>query len=771
MADIFDISVSGLRAFQSMLATTSHNIANVNTEGYSRQKVDLTTRTPQYQGFGYIGSGVEISKVSRQVDQFIDRQLVSNSSLLSQLNGYMDLISQLDNLVADPDAGLSPGIQNFFNSVQNVADDPSSLPARELLIGDAQTLIDRFSYFNQRFDDLQSNANSDVKNSVVEINNLAKNIGDLNRQISTALGNANTTPVNDLLDQRQQLVLKLSEHVSVSTVEQDDGSLNVFIGTGQALVVGFDAQTLSTGINQYDATKLDVFASNGTANVNVTNQLTGGAIGAALSFVDEVLTPSRNALGQLALGIADTFNTQHQAGMDLYGNLGGDFFNPVNSAGFGATVNDSVNNSAQGLGNVSASISDVGALTDSDYILRYDGSNNYSLTRLSDNTVTSISAGSYPFTSASIDGFTVSINSAATAGDSWRIRPTANAIRGIDLAITDGRLIAAAVPVIGSADIQNTGTGLIGNTLVSNTGAYVADTYTVFTADNTSAVVDGGATRGTITDTGANSTLQYELRVNGVLVYTQNEAAAPLANLSDLATQINTQVANTGVRAYVNAAGTDMYFVNDPQSTADITVQETLNTTAGVTEDADTVMGYFGSALTGATTPSNTITFSSPADSYIALNSSNTAVADGAYTSGNTISFNGISTQINGTVNLGDRFTVGQNTSGVSDNRNMLLLAGLQDQKTLAGGTASYLDVYGNMVADVGTRTRKTELTRDAQNILYNQSIEAREAKSGVNLDEEAANLVRYQQAYQAVAQVVSTADNLFQTLLSVLGR
>lgn len=766
MATILQISVSGLQAFQSKLATVSQNIANVNTEGYSRQTVDLTARPPEFVGFGYIGSGVKVAGITREYDAFINTQLISNTGLASQLNELYGLNSQLDNLVADPNAGLAPGLQNFFDAFQDVADDPSSLTARQVLLGQTDALINRFGNFQQRFDELAREANATIENSVIEVNSLAKDLAALNSQITAAFGNAANQPVNDLLDQRDLLVQKLAEHVSVSTVEQSDGALNVFIGSGQALVTGVVAQTLSTGVNEFDPTRKDIFVSNGNTTVNISQQLTGGRIGAATQFLDTSLEPARNAIGRIALVLASTVNAQNRLGMDLNGQLGGDFFSPLNTSTFGPVVTDSSRNSITGAGVVSAQITDAGSLTTSDYRLQYNGANQYTLTRLEDNTVFSIDASSgYPFT-YNQDGVDFIIASAPGAGDSYLIRPTANGARGISAAISDPRSVAAAVPVRAENALSNTGTGQVGDTRISSATAYVADTYQVILADNAGAAAGGGV--GVISEDGDN-TVQYELRINGNLVYSQAEGAAPLADLNALAAQINGAVGTTGVRAYVNAAGTNLYLANEPPSATAITVTETLSTDAPA-DAADTVTGYFGSALTGVAN-TNTLTFSGAADSYIVLDSSSAAVADGAYTAGNTISFNGIQTSVSGTPNLGDVFTVSPNTSGVSDNRNVLLMAGLQNQLTLSGGTEDFNTAYTNLVAQIGTETRKVELTRDAQEVLLNQSVAAREAKSGVNLDEEAANMLQFQQAYQAVSQMIATADRMFQTIINVVSR
>jgi flagellar hook-associated protein FlgK len=340
----------------------------------------------------------------------------------------------------------------------------------------------------------------------------------------------------------------------------------------------------------------------------------------------------------------------------------------------------------------------------------------------------------------------------------------------LSLAISDPRAIAAAEPSRTATAPGNTGNAVITNGTVTDAAAYVPDDYSILLGADSGAATAG---RGVFTDNNADSVLGYDLRINGSLVYTQNEAAAPLADLNALAVAINgigdANVVTTGVRAYTD--NVNLYLVNDPATALPINVTETLNTSAGTLEDADTFTGYFGSALTGVTTPGNSLNFASQADSYVVLDGSGAVVADGAYASANPISFNGIDTVISGVANLGDRFSIGRNIGGVGDNRNMLSLVGLQTRNTMDNGKASYLDVYGRMVATVGAKTQQAGITRDAQQILLDQSIAAREETSGVNLDEEAANLIRFQQAYQAAAQVISTANDLFQTLINAVGR
>ncbi len=323
--DIFGTGVSGLLAFQRALGTTGHNISNVNTEGYSRQRVELNARPPQGTGSGFIGTGVEVATVARVYDGFLTAQVRAYTSTHSQLQEFYRLAGQVDNLLADPQAGLTPGLQRFFNAVHGVANDPSSIPARQVMLGEGQALIDRFRYLGERLGNLGEGVNTQIRNSVNDINSYAQALADINRRIVQAQGTVSGQPANDLLDQRDALIARLAERVAVSTVAQDDGALNVFIGNGQTLVLGGNAYPLTATADPYDPTRLEI--SYGTANVS--DQLVGGSLGATLDFRARILDPARNELGRLATGLAFSFNAQQRADLNLNDALGGDFFAPA----------------------------------------------------------------------------------------------------------------------------------------------------------------------------------------------------------------------------------------------------------------------------------------------------------------------------------------------------------------------------------------------------------------------------------------------------------
>jgi len=774
-----DIGVSGLIAFQRALTTTGQNIANVNTAGYSRQTLELSQRTPEFTGQGFIGTGVQLDGIRRVVDQFVIEQVQTSTATLARLDTFFELSATVDDLLADPETGLTPRIEEFFNAAQDVANDPSSIPARQVLLSEGQSLTDAFQSLEQRLFDLDQNVDTIVNTTITEINGFAQAIAEINQRIaeSPGAGSIDRQP-NDLLDQRDQLLRELAERVDVRTVQQDDGALNVFIGNGQALVVGVNAAQLTTVQNQYDPTRDEIGLNNGSVSAIISDQIAGGSLGGALDFRDRIRDPAVNALGRLAVGIAETFNAQHQLGQDLDGNLGGNFFTPINSGQFVPFVQDSNTNNV--LGTVTAQYGNVADLTTSDYILRYNGGTSYTLTRQTDQQAFNFSGGPGAFTSPEIDGLVLSINPGLQSGSTVQIQPTALATQLFDVNISNAREIAAALPVRTTNNTAtNTGTGVVSAGSILDQAAYIPDNYTVILADDSGATADGVI--GTITDAGGtDNTLEYQLTINGVNVYTQTEADAPLADLTALRDAINgaanANIALTGVQAYVDTANNRLYLANSPASRQDITVSESLNDSgAANVEAADSVTGYFGSVLTGdgtTTTVSNTLpVYDNAASGYIILDAAGNTEASGTYTAGSNITFNGIQFSINGQPNLGDTFSIQPNTSGVSDNRNALLLAGLQFQQTLNGNNATYLDTYGQLVANVGTTTRQAEVTRQAQDALLQQAIDRRESVSGVNLDEEAANLVRFQQAFQASAQVIAAADTLFQTLIAAIAR
>jgi flagellar hook-associated protein 1 FlgK len=551
MTGILGTALSGLMAFQRSLDTTSHNIANVNTDGYSRQRVELGTRPAQFTGAGYIGQGVNIATVSRSYDQFITSQLTSSTSAFAETNTLSTLASPVDNIISNEATGLSPALKSFFNAVNEVANDPSSLPARQVMVSEGESLTQQFNTLSSRFEDLRKQTNNQMQATVDDINSFAGSIASLNSKIVTDSNRASGERLpNDLMDQRDALVAKIAEKISVSTITQSDGSVAVFIGTGQPLVLGATSATLSLAGSSTDSNHKEILIN----GQNITQNITGGTLNGALRFRDTVLDPAQQQLGLVSAGFAVEFNRLHTtSAFDLNGNAGTDMF----SLGTPALTVPVV--AAPGsTGSIAALYdpADTGSLNPSDYRLDYNGAT-YSLTRLSDNTLITLTG--FPGIPASVEGMTITQAAPPTGVSSFLIRPTFDAAKKMMALITDPVKIAAA------------------------------------------------------------------------------------------------------------------------------------GTTGG---------------------PGSPI----PGDNTVALG-----------------------------------------------------LADLEKKSVLLGGKATFKDAYGQLVAKVGTLTHAAKISSSAHEALFNQAKQARENLAGVNLDEEAANLIKFQQSYQAAAQVISIANSLFDTLIGAV--
>ncbi|MSR16045.1 MAG: flagellar hook-associated protein FlgK [Gammaproteobacteria bacterium] len=416
MSGALSIGVSALLANQRQLSTTSHNIANVHTEGYSRQRVEQQALPAQYAGVGFIGKGVDISSISRLADQFLEIQVRNNTAGEARASIYADFSIQVDGIVGDGTFG--PALARFFQTLQDVNNDPSSIPAREVFLTATRGLTDRFQDLDSRFSALNDNLNGAISQRVTQLNSYSSALAALNRDIVQAYGTSQGQSPNDLLDQRDRLLKELSKITNISTIEQQDHATNVFLGNGQLLVAAGTNITLAATPNPLDGSRLEVSIQSGGVSTEISSALVTGELAGILAFRDEILDPARNAIGRLAAGLSITMNTRHQNGMDLRGVLG----TPLFVLG-SANVNAALGNT----GSVSMSLDslNVGNLTDSDYRLVHNGTD-FILTRLTDGVQQTLS-GTGPF---SVDGMTITLPSAPAAGDQYLLQPTQFLARG-----------------------------------------------------------------------------------------------------------------------------------------------------------------------------------------------------------------------------------------------------------------------------------------------------------------------------------------------------
>ncbi len=308
MSNIFGIDISALQAFQQAIAVTSNNVANASTPGYDVESIDLSAAAPQESGGVPIGSGVVVSGVARAYSQAAANQLNTSQSSLGQLTALQNYTSQIDNLFGTTADGLSTALQTYYNGWSAVADNPTSSAAREALLGDAQALAGNLNTTSARLNGLNSDVNSRISADVQQINSIGAQIANLNQQIVSSGVSATGQQPNELLDQRDTLVSNLSQLVGVTTTTDSNGALNVFIGTGQPLVLQSATTTLSTVPNQFNASQLEVASSTSGGN-SISSSITSGDLGGLLAARNQAIDPALNQLGQIATAVAQSANS------------------------------------------------------------------------------------------------------------------------------------------------------------------------------------------------------------------------------------------------------------------------------------------------------------------------------------------------------------------------------------------------------------------------------------------------------------------------------
>lgn len=708
--DLLGISSSGVISAQRALSTTGHNIANATTPGYSRQRVEMETQIPQFSGNGTIGTGVLVDNVSRVYDEFLVSELRDTTSQSKFLDTSYRYTSQVDDILADPRAGLAPAISDFFDAVNGLANDPASTSTRQVVLSNARNLADRFSYLNTRFESLREATNKDIRSTVGDVNELAKAIAELNVAIVRSR-ELTSKPANDLLDQRDRLVQELSEKINVRTTIQDDGRMNIFVGNGQTLVVGDVASKIDAMPNEHDPTKFDIVFVGASGNTIITQFLTGGELGGINQFRNEVLDPAQNELGRIATGIAKTFNEQHKLGMNLKNALGGDFFEEVEK--LSPIALPSIHN--QGDMQVAVEITDTDKLTTSDYQLSYL-QGKFELLRLEDAKVVA-RFDSLP-QSIETDGLRLDLKSGSTIkqNDRFIIQPTRHAANMFTVKISDVAEIAAASPIRVESDIDNLGDARIQVTQVTDTAneafqsvrGQLSPPYLV-------RFIDGE--RFEILD---NSGKPVKVKMAAIaddpaISLTEKNNAIPAVPASETGDRAIPAIPPRHVRDEKLAGVDGLGSVEGP-----------------ITYDPRKGVQVF------------------PTEGGIDR---------------------GIHIKITGEPKAGDVFRIEFNSDGTSDNKNALALAELQIKPSLMNSTSDYAQTYGQLVSRVGSKTHELDINRKAQQLLLDEAIDSREEISGVNLDEEAAELIRYQNLYQANAQVLAAAKQTFDILLDAFRR
>ncbi len=647
---LMSIGLRAMVANYAALQTTGHNIANAGVDGYSRQQAELSTATGQFTGAGFFGKGVDVETVSRAHSAHLTKEAASSLALASMDAARHEALSELEAVFPMGETGVGHATGQFLNAAVDMASRPSDIAARQVLLARAQDAAGRFAAAGEQLDDIQGNLSEKLSASVEAINGLAQNIGQVNQRIASLQGLGQ--PANDLLDQRDRLVSQLSEYVQVSTIPADDGTLGVFIGGGQRLVLGISASPLRVVPDPEDSSRSSLaIEDSGRLRTLSDGSLGGGSVAGLMRFQNHDLVAARTQIGQMAAAFSAAVNELQSFGLDLRDPPGAG--GPIFAVGPARVLANSANARDSGgayLAQVSISVSDASQLQASEYELRADPAGTagaWQLTRRADGLVRTVVDGD------TLDGFTLSLGSPPpAAGDRFLLQPVSRAAAGMQTVLSDPRGLAAALPVTATLSTANKGTATVGSLKVVSSALDAQQTASIqFT-----------------TDTGDYS---WELR------------------------------------------------------------DRTSN----------------------------------------ALLSSGTAT----WTAGTPIALNGFELQLSGVPRSGDTLSVAKTAYPGANNGNVLALVALRDSdlvgRTLQsngqlGGGRTFNEAYASAMADVGVRVQGARVTAEVSGSVAAQAEQVRASGSGVNLDEEAARLLAFQQSYAAAAKVLQVAQSIFDTLL-----
>ena len=660
---LMNVGVSALNANQQALTTVGHNIANVNTPGYSRQTVYTNALHGQNMGNGFIGKGVQVATVMRNYSALLNRQSNAANAIHAADTSRLQGLMQMQDVFKGGDGSLGAAVTNMMNAFVDVQAAPSDATGRNVVLTRMSELAARFHAASNMLEEQDYSTAQQLRNNALLVNDKASQVARLNNEISRALATGHQP--NDLLDARDQVIREINQYVQTTQVAADDGSISLFVGGSQALVLGINSGQLSVEeTKEYPGSQRMAlyFSQPGGQQLELTAAMVGGGeIAGLLKFRNEDLAEGRNLLGRLAMTIGHELNLQNQRGLTLNGQQGGALFSlPTTSTGYGNITGYS----NIGPGAATTQVMDASQLKPSEYRLIFEGSPLAPvLTRMSDGKVFNATSTPPLTTMADLnagfdaDGlrFTVpnATTAAAVAGNSMLFKPFSTAASEIEALVHNPDELAAASALTANINKNNTG-------------------------------------KLQLTQLGAND-------FTGI------------------------PAAQDPVRLTFNGAGQVTYQIYNHLSSTWGPVAGSMDYVPG---QALTINGW-SITLTGTPAAGDTVDVANALD-------------------------------------FGEAFRLNAGNAGA--------FLDLRDKKVFDQGT-TLSDGFSAAMAVVGTRTQSVQLAKKLSSTVAKNLEMDRTAVSGVNLDEEAARLLQYQQAYQASSKVIQIAQSLFDSVLNAVGR
>ena len=824
MSDLLTIGSSGISAYQRALATVSNNIANVNTEGYTRQDVSIASNQPRLIGGSYMGTGARFDGVRRQYDAFVESNLRNSQSELKSQEPLLSYVNRLIDVIGDQSIGLTTAMNLFFESARDLASNPASTVQRSSFLRDSDGLAARFRQLSTQFELLDNETRQSVETDVGQANSLTTQLAQLNKQLSKH-SHVEDQP-SELLDQRDLLLRKLSEIMSVKTKFAENGSVLVSVGDtiDQGILVQNDkSRALSVQTATTDSTRLE-FVIDAYGTPETLRGMPSGHIGGLVNFRDQVLAPAVDSLNELASVVVDEVNQVHRDGIDAEGKIGGDLFaftagqegkaagmtmiiqdvNRVAAAGQFRIIDDPLNSGTaqariayspatyEGPTGLTGDLNLAQAPRIASFSTQLGQQQSFTPLGLvpvgmRDLTLTlNNPSGSQTLQVISRDGRHILGKALSADQQAWLVKSDNGMESGATYSAEglnasggssymDMDIFMGAKASVGQ-ELQFDQNGkllspvkvpavLTGKTFAGSTGSVAAGTFTL----NGHAMPALG---GPLTLNAAVSWINSQTSSTGISARDNGgklELYRPAGNTTD---DIRLGLGSSGTPADLQRLGFDTSVYIEGQASDDLLVFVTgdAGQAVNVTAQYASIDGDMKQAL--RQTPLS-IEFTSDNQYRITDTQSGTVLAERKLVASSdsptpSLSFRGLKLEFSTWPKAGDKFTIDGNTDGIGNNEAMLRLVELEGARIMPGGL-TMTEAYIERVNQVGNVARQSAIAQQALTVVYRQAVEARDAISGVSLDEEASALVRFQQAYQANAKVMQTSMTLFESILQVL--
>lgn len=495
-AGISGVASSALQAAYAQLQTTGHNIANVNTPGYTRQHVALQTAGGNYTGAGFIGRGVVVADVQRRSDQFLTDEVAISTAMNAADKARASELDRIQTLFADSELGIGAAYDDWQSSLADFVNEPANSSVRQAVLSRADTLVQRIHTLDSQLSSIHSTQNERLIESARNVSSQLDQLARLNQQIGRLAGSSSRP--NDLYDQRDYLVQKINESMRVTSYVNMDGTATVLTTAGNVLIAGPEVAKVAVRGDPENPNRLQVVVrTQGNTIAMDAVTLGGGQLAGLLRARDEDLAAVRNSLGQLAAGLATAYNEQQSLGVDQNGNPGAALFSLGTPKYFGADTNS-------GTATLSLAIADGQQLQASDYSLLFDGTQ-YRLTRLSDG-----QQQTFASTPATVDGFSVAISGTPAAGDQFSLSVASEVVQGFRRVLNSGSGLAGAAGVTAQAGGTNAGDGRVQSFVInSNNANQNAPVSISFTSSTTFDVTGTGTGNPTGLTYAPGQTLSY----------------------------------------------------------------------------------------------------------------------------------------------------------------------------------------------------------------------------------------------------------------------